>query len=494
MPPIERVGGPNSSSPQADEGSAPHPLDERRPSHGVPTFAAVTQQHPIGTRPGDGLAAPQGLRAVPSCKPPGREGDSADPVFGTQRNAGSPVVQRLAALHVAEPNLFERIWDAIRSLFVVVDRSADVRAHAERVITGLDEARTLVDTYADRGAFDETALAKDLEAPLKLTNPHLDSTDLVAAAAVLAEHARIMATNRARHPVEVAAAPRPTRPLTVEATPYTQRDVVVAGTRLRYIDVPPSARDEPLGTILLLHGHQSTLEELTPLIPALSRDYRILCFDLPGSGYSDHPDRAYSLRYYEETVLGFLDALGVEQAIPAGGSLGGNLALRLARHAPQRFPRVVAWSPASTWPPGKHDVSAWVAENLMGGVLYWPLLHLQSHSWYADNDAPARARIEANMRYRREVDSAPFRRATAQIAAEQLRASHRGLGHLNKQPTLIMVGDQDHGLDLAKHAVAFSKELPRGELVTFAGAGHSVHTERPKDVTDVILAWLARHP
>ena len=53
--------------------------------------------------------------------------------------------------------------------------------------------------------------------------------------------------------------------------------------------------------------------------------------DLPGSGYSAKPERPYSIDFYGGTTLHFLDALGVKECYLAGGSLGGNLALQLAR-------------------------------------------------------------------------------------------------------------------------------------------------------------------
>lgn len=101
---------------------------------------------------------------------------------------------------------------------------------------------------------------------------------------------------------------KPTRPVTVRATPFAQRDIEVGGLRLRYIDVRPEA--EPRSTVLLIHGHTSRIEEYDGIVPHLAEYLRVLVVDLPGSGYSDKPEREYSLAFCEDTLTAFLDDLG----------------------------------------------------------------------------------------------------------------------------------------------------------------------------------------
>ena len=142
--------------------------------------------------------------------------------------------------------------------------------------------------------------------------------------------------------------------------------------------------------ILFINGSDSRLEEATELISKLVRlpdgrpsGFAVIAMDLPGSGYAsliDHtevgpwtpsptvgfpplavgggPIPISLLPFLEKFILRFVATLStrlgqpglVESRIAAvvGGSLGGNLALRLARRAP--LPRnAVAWSPGSVW-------------------------------------------------------------------------------------------------------------------------------------------------
>jgi pimeloyl-ACP methyl ester carboxylesterase len=127
----------------------------------------------------------------------------------------------------------------------------------------------------------------------------------------------------------------------------------------------------------------------------------LVMVDLPCNGYSDpiehtriaptaesrydpeNPDgcRFPVLDFIEESVLTFVDALdaalvdsgrqGIAHRIEAviGGSLGGNICLRLARRLDRRAPRIVAWSPASVWESFGREVG-WPHEATRPGRSY----------------------------------------------------------------------------------------------------------------------------
>src|SRR6266498_256373 len=103
------------------------------------------------------------------------------------------------------------------------------------------------------------------------------------------------------------------RPSAVRQTTYPQHDVeVMGGMRLRYVD---AGKDQGQPPLVLIHGLASRIEEYDDIIPALAKDRRVLVLDLPGNGYSDHPDRPYTLEFLEDSVLAFLDALNVQNAV-----------------------------------------------------------------------------------------------------------------------------------------------------------------------------------
>lgn len=85
---------------------------------------------------------------------------------------------------------------------------------------------------------------------------------------------------------------------------------------------------EPL---LLLHGLGTTREDFAELAPRLAREYDVLSVDLPGHGQSPRIRRRASVQSLTDIVAADLDQLGLDRVHIVGNSLGGRLALELAR-------------------------------------------------------------------------------------------------------------------------------------------------------------------
>jgi pimeloyl-ACP methyl ester carboxylesterase len=190
-------------------------------------------------------------------------------------------------------------------------------------------------------------------------------------------------------PVNVPSAPFPQYDMTVtvDGIPVTTRYMVasrqVADEHPVDIDDLPSDREHPVivgDVVVFIHGHSSSVEEAVPLAQQLieqsgarGRPVTIIAMDLPTNGYAsmiEHTTVApwqaslwnsgYPiLDFIESFVIAFVDGLDARQpGLKAqivgvvGGSLGGNMTLRLARRDPASYPwlrNVVSWSPASAW-------------------------------------------------------------------------------------------------------------------------------------------------
>jgi len=278
------------------------------------------------------------------------------------------------------------------------------------------------------------------------------------------------------------------RPLTAPVTSHEQRDVTVLGMRLRYVDVP--ARGEERGPPLLLaHGHSSRIEEYEAILGPLSAHRRVLVPDLPGSGYSDKPDREYSLRLFEDTLLGFLDAMNVREAQLGGGSLGGNLVLRLAHREPDRFSRIAAWAPAGAWLPSP----GWQRFARTARHAQWaffPSLWIQSRFWYSPKWDGRHAALEGAWKYYREVYGPGFHRMYWDIGHDQARTSLFPLAKDIRQPVWLGVGDQDHGLDMFEGVKRLAKMIPDVRLTIYEGARHSLANEIASTLARDVDAFL----
>lgn len=276
------------------------------------------------------------------------------------------------------------------------------------------------------------------------------------------------------------------RPSAVPATQHPQHDIeVMDGMRLRYIDVGNDTGQPPL---VLIHGLASRIEEYEDIVPRFAKDRRVLVLDLPGNGYSDHPDRPYTLSFLEDSVLAFLDKLEVNRAVIGGGSLGGNLTIRLGHREPERFERLAAWAPAGVWDPLPHfTLLARIFQFLKP---FWPVMWVQSRFWYRKNWPGRELALKCAFAHYKEIMSRGFLRMYFDLGVEQSKLSLFPLAPSIKQPTLLLWGDQDHALDMGNGIKKLSKLLPNALLHVFPGARHSLANEVPNELAEKVAAFL----
>ena len=91
--------------------------------------------------------------------------------------------------------------------------------------------------------------------------------------------------------------------------------------------------------IALIHGLLLPRKHHYPLADALAdRGNRVILIDLLGHGESEKPphSRHYSMEIFGRQVIGLLDHLDISEAVVGGTSLGANVTLEAANHAPDR--------------------------------------------------------------------------------------------------------------------------------------------------------------
>jgi pimeloyl-ACP methyl ester carboxylesterase len=89
--------------------------------------------------------------------------------------------------------------------------------------------------------------------------------------------------------------------------------------------------DDP--TILCVHGLSRVGRDFDPLASAFEDHYHVVCPDMPGRGLSqwaDDPAERYTNAAMLETLVGFVDHLGVDRLRYVGTSMGGGLGIALA--------------------------------------------------------------------------------------------------------------------------------------------------------------------
>ena len=103
--------------------------------------------------------------------------------------------------------------------------------------------------------------------------------------------------------------------------------MVVGNIRLHVRDSGPKTAP----AVIMIHGFGSSLHTWEPWARALQSDYRVIRFDLPGSGLSEpDPTGRYDDERTMDLIVALMDRLGVAKAAFIGNSIGGRIAWKFA--------------------------------------------------------------------------------------------------------------------------------------------------------------------
>lgn len=93
--------------------------------------------------------------------------------------------------------------------------------------------------------------------------------------------------------------------------------------------------------VVLIHGGASDSRDWLGTMTALSHRYSLYAPDLIGFGQSDRSKDSYYLSDFSEFILGFVEALGLEQPVLVGHSFGGRICLEVALGRPEKARKLV---------------------------------------------------------------------------------------------------------------------------------------------------------
>jgi pimeloyl-ACP methyl ester carboxylesterase len=145
------------------------------------------------------------------------------------------------------------------------------------------------------------------------------------------------------------AAPPP--PLKMNLDEFDARKKLVLlpnNQHLAYIDM-----GDPKGPpVVLIHGYTDNARDWVPLIPYLSRHYRLIVVDIRGHGRSDKPECCYARIDFAYDIKLLLDALHIPRADIVGHSLGSMITQVLAEQWPDRVRKVILISSTGGARPG----------------------------------------------------------------------------------------------------------------------------------------------
>ncbi len=101
--------------------------------------------------------------------------------------------------------------------------------------------------------------------------------------------------------------------------------------------------------ILLLHGAIGASDQLEPLKGKLSKDFEVHTMNFSGHGGRPYGNEPFSISLFASEVKQYLNDNHIEQIDIFGYSMGGYVALYLAKHHPELVGRVVTLATKFHW-------------------------------------------------------------------------------------------------------------------------------------------------
>lgn len=242
--------------------------------------------------------------------------------------------------------------------------------------------------------------------------------------------------------------------------------------------------------LVLVHAGIANLNMWERQMPAFTKHFRVVRYDVRGFG--ETPDPAGKYTDYED-LKALLDLLEVERAHVLGISNGGRIAMEFALTFPERLNRLVLVAPGLPGyrlPEDKFDdeMSAKYEAAIKSGDKALAA-EINAQLWV---DGPGRKAEQVDSEFRKwaldlihhTVDlgigegEGAFARP---LAAERLSDL--------KSPTLLILGDEDlQGM----HAIAgqLEKGAPNLKRVDMPGTAHLPPMEKPEEFNRIVLDFL----
>ncbi|HXN45123.1 MAG TPA: alpha/beta hydrolase [Bryobacteraceae bacterium] len=264
----------------------------------------------------------------------------------------------------------------------------------------------------------------------------------------------------------------------------------------KFVDVGGLAvhyRDEGQGpAAVLLHGAASSLFTWDAWAADLSKDHRVIRYDLPGFGLTGpNASKDYSMAWHVRFLQEFLDKLNVPSCALAGNSFGGRIAWEFSYAHPERVKKLILVD-ASGYPAPERRILAMrlarmpVIGPILGHATPRFFVAMTVRQTYGDPSRVTDALID---RYYDMILRAGNRETFGilnRMPTPDLSARIRAI----EVPTLILWGAEDQAVPVSS-AERFHHDIRNSRVIVYPGAGHIPMEEIPVETVRDARAFLA---
>lgn len=267
------------------------------------------------------------------------------------------------------------------------------------------------------------------------------------------------------------------------------------GKRVRLAHCDTNYHDQGKGyPVVLIHGSGPGVTAWANWrlnIGPLSQVARVLAPDMLGFGYTDAIGPvSYDLDSWVDQVIGFLDALSLDQVDLVGNSFGGAVSLAVAARHPSRIRRLVLMGSVGTSFPLTPGLDAvWGYTPSIDNMK--KLLDVFAYDRTLVSDELAELRYRASIREGvQERFGSLFSPGPRQQYIDALATPDEVLRSLSHE-TLIVHGREDQVIPL-QNSIKLANLIPRAQLHVYPHCGHWTQIEWTADFNRLVGAFLAQ--
>jgi len=228
--------------------------------------------------------------------------------------------------------------------------------------------------------------------------------------------------------------------------------------------------------VLLTHGYSATSQMWAGQVEAVSKDHRLVIWDMRGHGRSDSPDDA--ALYSEVATVGdmaaLLDEVGATSAIVGGLSLGGYMSLAFNRYHPDRVDALLI---IDTGPGYKND------EARDG----WNKNAHRTAERYETEGLSLLNTGSAERRQAQHTSAQGLANAARGMLTQRDAAVISSLPDV-KAPSIVIVGSEDTPFLAASDYMA--SKIPGAKKAVIEGAGHAANIDKPEAFNAALMGFL----
>ena len=234
-------------------------------------------------------------------------------------------------------------------------------------------------------------------------------------------------------------------------------------------------------TFVLIHSLAMTKSFWDPVVEILSVKSRVLTLDCRGHGASDKPDGPYSVEGFADDVAAICQDVGVTEAIVAGASMGGCVALAVANRHPSLTSGLGLIDTTAWYGEKAEDTWAGRADKALSEGL-GSLVEFQKTRWFSDHfreNSPDT--VENAVQTFLDNDPKAYSETCRMLGRCDLRDALSSLS----VPVEIFVGEEDYATPIAM-AEAMHSAVSQSNLEVYEGARHFTPLEVPDALADML--------